>query len=70
MATYSTFMHFCIVLVIKPVFSEEELRLELARAIEAGDSQAAAQHASALAHQKVALTIQLSEKSYAEGEIR
>ncbi|XP_064791367.1 ranBP-type and C3HC4-type zinc finger-containing protein 1-like isoform X3 [Oncorhynchus masou masou] len=48
----------------------EELRLELARAIEAGDSQAAAQHASALAHQKVALTIQLSEKSYAEGEIR
>uniref|UniRef100_A0AAZ3P8X3 Uncharacterized protein n=1 Tax=Oncorhynchus tshawytscha TaxID=74940 RepID=A0AAZ3P8X3_ONCTS len=47
-----------------------ELRLELARAIEAGDSQAAAQHASALAHQKVALTIQLSEKSYAEGEIR
>uniref|UniRef100_A0AAZ3P525 Uncharacterized protein n=1 Tax=Oncorhynchus tshawytscha TaxID=74940 RepID=A0AAZ3P525_ONCTS len=48
----------------------KELRLELARAIEAGDSQAAAQHASALAHQKVALTIQLSEKSYAEGEIR
>ncbi|XP_029561003.1 ranBP-type and C3HC4-type zinc finger-containing protein 1 isoform X3 [Salmo trutta] len=48
----------------------EELCLELARAIEAGNSQAAAQHASALAHQKAALTIQLSEKSYAEGEIR
>uniref|UniRef100_A0A4W5QYZ7 SHANK-associated RH domain interacting protein n=1 Tax=Hucho hucho TaxID=62062 RepID=A0A4W5QYZ7_9TELE len=48
----------------------EELCLELAWAIEAGDSQAAAQHASALARQKAALTIQLSEKSYAEGEIR
>ncbi|CAB1317382.1 unnamed protein product [Coregonus sp. 'balchen'] len=47
----------------------EELCLELARAIEAGDSQAAAQHASALARQKAVLTIQLSEKSYTEGEI-
>ncbi|XP_024247190.1 ranBP-type and C3HC4-type zinc finger-containing protein 1 [Oncorhynchus tshawytscha] len=47
----------------------EELCLELARAIEAGDSQGAAQHASALARQKAVLTIQLSEKSYAEGEI-
>lgn len=47
----------------------EELCLELARAIEAGDTQAASQHAAALARQKVALTIQLSEKNYADGEI-
>ncbi|XP_047187858.1 ranBP-type and C3HC4-type zinc finger-containing protein 1-like isoform X2 [Scophthalmus maximus] len=47
----------------------EELCLELARAIEAGDTQAASQHASALARQKAALTIQLSEKNYADGEI-
>lgn len=43
--------------------------MELARAIEAGDTQAASQHASALARQKAALTIQLSEKNYADGEI-
>ena len=48
----------------------EELCLELARAIEAGDTQAASQHVSALARQKAVLTIQLSEKNYAEGEIR
>lgn len=48
----------------------EELCLELSRAIEAGDMQAASQHASALARQKVALTIQPSEKNYADGEIR
>ncbi|KAM3603731.1 uncharacterized protein V6R79_001275 [Siganus canaliculatus] len=47
----------------------EELCLELSRAIEAGDTQAASQHASALARQKVSLTIQLSEKNYADGEI-
>ncbi|XP_060940164.1 ranBP-type and C3HC4-type zinc finger-containing protein 1 [Limanda limanda] len=47
----------------------EELCLELARAIEAGDTQAASQHVSALARQKAVLTIQLSEKNYAEGEI-
>uniref|UniRef100_A0A3Q4H340 SHANK-associated RH domain interacting protein n=1 Tax=Neolamprologus brichardi TaxID=32507 RepID=A0A3Q4H340_NEOBR len=47
----------------------EELCLELTRAIEAGDTQAASQHASALARQKAALTIQLSEKNYADGEI-
>lgn len=51
-------------------FFLEELCLELARAIEAGDTQAASQHASALARQKAVLTIQLSEKNYAEGEIR
>uniref|UniRef100_A0A3B5B5V4 RanBP-type and C3HC4-type zinc finger-containing protein 1-like n=1 Tax=Stegastes partitus TaxID=144197 RepID=A0A3B5B5V4_9TELE len=39
----------------------EELCLELARAIEAGDTQAASQHASALARQKAVLTIQLLE---------
>lgn len=50
-------------------FFVEELCLELARAIEAGDTQAASQHASALARQKAALTIQLSEKNYADGEI-
>ncbi|XP_053186595.1 ranBP-type and C3HC4-type zinc finger-containing protein 1-like [Scomber japonicus] len=47
----------------------EELCLELSRAIEAGDTQAASQHASALARQKAVLTIQLSEKNYADGEI-
>ncbi|KAM9845478.1 ranBP-type and C3HC4-type zinc finger-containing protein 1-like [Aulostomus maculatus] len=47
----------------------EELCLELARAIEAGDTQAASQHASSLARQKAVLTIQLSEKNYADGEI-
>ncbi|XP_068460453.1 ranBP-type and C3HC4-type zinc finger-containing protein 1 [Clinocottus analis] len=47
----------------------EELCLELARAIDAGDAQAASRHASALARQKAALTVQLSEKNYAEGAI-
>ncbi|KAK5889116.1 ranBP-type and C3HC4-type zinc finger-containing protein 1 isoform X1 [Pseudochaenichthys georgianus] len=47
----------------------EELCLELARAIEAGDTQAASQHASTLARQKAVLRIQMSEKNYAEGEI-
>ncbi|KAF7665933.1 hypothetical protein LDENG_00127380 [Lucifuga dentata] len=47
----------------------EELCLELARAIEAGDTQAASQHASSLARQKSALTIQPSKKNYADGEI-
>ncbi|KAL0966192.1 hypothetical protein UPYG_G00292120 [Umbra pygmaea] len=47
----------------------EELCLELAQAIKDGDSQAAGQHASALARQKAELTVQLSDKSYAEGEI-
>lgn len=48
----------------------EELCLELSRAIEAGDAHAASQHASALAWQKAALTVQLSEKNYADGEIK
>lgn len=48
----------------------EELCLELSRAIEAGDAQAASQRASALARQKAALTVQLSEKNYADGEIK
>lgn len=48
----------------------EELCLELSRAIEAGDAQAASQHASALARQKTALTIQPSQKNYAEGEVK
>ncbi|TNN54807.1 RanBP-type and C3HC4-type zinc finger-containing protein 1 [Liparis tanakae] len=47
----------------------EELCLELARAIEAGDAAAASLHAAALARQKAALTVQLSEKNYAEGAI-
>uniref|UniRef100_A0A3Q4BNA2 RanBP2-type domain-containing protein n=1 Tax=Mola mola TaxID=94237 RepID=A0A3Q4BNA2_MOLML len=46
-----------------------ELCLELSRAIEAGNTQAATQHASALARQKATLTIQLSEKNYRDGEI-
>lgn len=48
----------------------EELCLELSRAIEAGDAQAASQHASALARQKAALSVQLSEKNYTDGEIK
>ncbi|XP_061550375.1 ranBP-type and C3HC4-type zinc finger-containing protein 1-like [Phycodurus eques] len=47
----------------------EELCLELVKAVEAGDAQAAAQHASALARQKAALSIQPAEKNYATGEI-
>lgn len=57
-------------LIATPLLFLEELCLELSRAIEAGDTQAASQHASALARQKAALTIQLSEKNYADGEIR
>lgn len=56
-----------LLLLLLPV---EELCLELSRAIEAGDAQAASQHASALARQKAALTVQLSEKNYADGEIK
>lgn len=48
----------------------EELCLELARAIEAGDTHAASQHASSLARQKAVLTIQVSQKNYADGELR
>lgn len=48
----------------------EELCLDLSRAIEAGDVQAASQHAAALARQSVSLTIQLSEKNYPDGEIK
>lgn len=48
----------------------EELCLELSRAIEAGDALAASHHASALARQKAVLTVQLSEKNYADGEIK
>uniref|UniRef100_A0A3P9HML9 SHANK-associated RH domain interacting protein n=1 Tax=Oryzias latipes TaxID=8090 RepID=A0A3P9HML9_ORYLA len=47
----------------------EELCLELARAIEAGDTHAASQHASSLARQKAVLTIQVSQKNYADGEL-
>ncbi|XP_068196415.1 ranBP-type and C3HC4-type zinc finger-containing protein 1 isoform X1 [Antennarius striatus] len=47
----------------------EELCFELTRAIEAGDTRAASQHAFALARQKTALTVQLSEKNYVDGEI-
>lgn len=50
--------------------SAEELCLDLSRAIEAGDVQAASQHAVALARQSVSLTIQLSEKNYPDGEIK
>uniref|UniRef100_A0A3B3XYK9 RanBP2-type domain-containing protein n=1 Tax=Poecilia mexicana TaxID=48701 RepID=A0A3B3XYK9_9TELE len=48
---------------------EEELCSELSKVIEAGDIQAAAQHASALARQKATLTIQPSQKNYTDGEI-
>ncbi|XP_043990337.1 ranBP-type and C3HC4-type zinc finger-containing protein 1-like isoform X2 [Gambusia affinis] len=47
----------------------EELCSELSKVIEAGDIQAASQHASALARQKAMLTIQLSQKNYTDGEI-
>uniref|UniRef100_A0A3Q2YP86 SHANK-associated RH domain interacting protein n=1 Tax=Hippocampus comes TaxID=109280 RepID=A0A3Q2YP86_HIPCM len=52
-----------------PLTPQHELCVELVKAVEAGDSQAAAQHASALARQKAALSIQLAEKNYASGEI-
>lgn len=52
-----------------PLPRAEELCLELARAIEAGDAQAASQHASSLARQRASLTIQLAQKNYADGEI-
>lgn len=48
----------------------EELCLELSRAIEAGDARAASRHASSLARQGAALSVQLSEKNYADGEIK
>lgn len=48
----------------------EELCAELARAIEAGDTQAAVQHATSLAHQQMALTIQPAPKDSEDGEIR
>uniref|UniRef100_A0A3Q3G941 SHANK-associated RH domain interacting protein n=1 Tax=Kryptolebias marmoratus TaxID=37003 RepID=A0A3Q3G941_KRYMA len=48
----------------KTTYICKELCLELSRAIEAGDAQAASQHASALARQKVALTIQPAERCY------
>lgn len=48
----------------------EELCLDLSRAIEAGDVQAASHHAAALARHSVSLTIQLSEKNYPDGEIK
>lgn len=44
--------------------------MELAGAIEAGDARAASQHAAALARHRSALTIQPSEKNYAEGAVR
>lgn len=44
--------------------------MELMRVIEAGDTQAAAQLATTLSRQQVALKIQLSEKNYMDTEIR
>ncbi|MCI4377086.1 hypothetical protein PGIGA_G00199590 [Pangasianodon gigas] len=49
--------------------AKEELCAELARAIEAGDTQAAVQHATSLAHQQMALTIQPARKDSEDGEI-
>ncbi|GAA6075821.1 ranBP-type and C3HC4-type zinc finger-containing protein 1 isoform X2 [Tachysurus ichikawai] len=49
--------------------AKEELCAELARAIKAGDAQAAMQHATSLAHQQMALTIQPAEKDPEDGEI-
>lgn len=51
-------------------FSVEELCAELARAIEAGDAQAAVRHATSLAHQQMALTIQPAREDSEDGEIR
>ncbi|KAI5622207.1 ranBP-type and C3HC4-type zinc finger-containing protein 1 [Silurus asotus] len=49
--------------------AKEELCAELARAIEAGDAQAAKQHATSLAHQQMALTIQPAPKESEVEEI-
>uniref|UniRef100_A0A8C8A0X8 SHANK-associated RH domain interacting protein n=1 Tax=Oryzias sinensis TaxID=183150 RepID=A0A8C8A0X8_9TELE len=54
---------------VKGPMARQELCLELARAIEAGDTHAASQHASSLARQKAVLTIQVSQKNYADGEL-
>lgn len=65
--------HSVILLIPPPYFlsrSAENLCLELSQAIEAGDTQGAVQCASTLAHQQVALKIQLSEKSYHDAEIK
>ncbi|KAG9274623.1 sharpin [Astyanax mexicanus] len=48
---------------------KEELCAELARAIEAGDTQAAVQHATALAHHQMTLTIQPAVNNFEDGEI-
>ncbi|XP_072543358.1 ranBP-type and C3HC4-type zinc finger-containing protein 1 [Salminus brasiliensis] len=49
--------------------AKEELCAELARAIEAGDTQAAVQHATALAHHQMSLTIQPALNNFEDGEI-
>ncbi|XP_036452373.1 ranBP-type and C3HC4-type zinc finger-containing protein 1 [Colossoma macropomum] len=49
--------------------AKEELCADLARAIEAGDAQAAVQHATTLAHHQMSLTIQPAPKNFEDGEI-
>ncbi|XP_076828334.1 ranBP-type and C3HC4-type zinc finger-containing protein 1 [Brachyhypopomus gauderio] len=49
--------------------AKEELCAELARAIEAGDTHTAVQHATTLAHHQMALTIQPAVKNSEDGEI-
>ncbi|XP_027014782.1 ranBP-type and C3HC4-type zinc finger-containing protein 1 isoform X2 [Tachysurus fulvidraco] len=49
--------------------AKEELCADLARAIKAGDAQEAMQHATSLAHQQMALTIQPAEKDPEDEEI-
>ncbi|XP_066536409.1 ranBP-type and C3HC4-type zinc finger-containing protein 1 [Hoplias malabaricus] len=49
--------------------AKEELCADLSRAIEAGDTQAAVQHATMLAHHQMSLTIQPALKNFEDGEI-
>ncbi|XP_062386403.1 ranBP-type and C3HC4-type zinc finger-containing protein 1-like isoform X1 [Sardina pilchardus] len=48
---------------------KEELCIELAKAIEAGDTSSAMQHATALAQQQLSLSIQPSQKNYEDEDI-
>lgn len=50
--------------------SIEDLCIELAKAIEAGDTSSAMQHATALAQQQLSLSIQLSQKNYEDEDIK
>ena len=57
-------------LTLSLCLSLEEMCVELSRAIEAGDPQAASVCAASLARKQMALRIQPSEKNYEDAEIK